>query len=377
MRALLGATYRAGLAHLPIGARTLLQAVLALPQIVPAAPLRPLEWLTPPPARRRLSFEVDRQPAWADLYLPGGPRPCRWPGIVLTLGANELGGQDPRAVALAEALARCGFLVLLVPGSPALMAPDGAHGGPLGLVEAPAVAAAAFEHLAARNDVDPRRLGFVGVCIGGAVCLLAAARPTLAERVAFVYLIGPYLSLRSLLRAIASQTTVTPDGRRQPWPARPFARDRLRAWLLRALDVDEARAVRAVLDSAAPLPDGLSARARAVFDLARGVPPERADELIDALGAEFSAVLEAASPAGQLAGLRAETFVMHGVADGNIPVDESRRLVRALHGQVPLRHAEFELFEHVDATRPLAAATYARELWRLVDHVRPLLRFAN
>jgi dipeptidyl aminopeptidase/acylaminoacyl peptidase len=68
---------------------------------------------------------------------------------------------------------------------------------------------------------------------------------------------------------------------------------------------------------------------------------------------------------------------MHGVADGNIPVDESRRLVRALRGQVPLRHAEFELFEHVDATRPLAAATYARELWRLVNHVRPLLRFAD
>jgi dipeptidyl aminopeptidase/acylaminoacyl peptidase len=68
---------------------------------------------------------------------------------------------------------------------------------------------------------------------------------------------------------------------------------------------------------------------------------------------------------------------MHGVADGLIPVDESRRLVAALHGQVPVRYAEFELFDHADPTRPLAALTLARELGRLLAHVRGLMRFAS
>src|SRR5262249_22698342 len=114
-----------------------------------------------------------------------------------------------------------------------------------------------------------------------------------------------------------------------------------------------------------------------ICELARGVSVQRADQLIDALGEPFAAELDAVSPAGQLAGLRAETFVMHGVADGLIPVDESRRLVAALHGQVPVRYAEFELFDHADPTRPLAALTLVRELGCLLDHVRALMRFAS
>jgi hypothetical protein len=366
--------YRAVLCLLPPAGRAWLKAALALPQILPQAPARPLEYVTSAPPTQPLTVSLDQQAAEeipADLYLPAEPG-RRMPGVVLTLGANDLGGRDPRVIGLADGLARSGFATLVVTGSPALAEAD----GPLGLAEAPEVVAAAFEWLAARADVDEQRIGLMGICFGGSACLMAAAKPALAARVAFVYVIGPYLSMRSLLRAMASRTTVSVDGQPRPWPVEAFALERQRSWLLRSLAPVERVPVQATLSSGLAPPTGLSERAQAIRELAHGVSAARADELIDALGEPFAAELDAVSPASQLAGLRAETFVMHGVADGLIPVDESRRLVLALRGQVPVHYAEFELFDHADPTRPLAALTLVRELARLLGHVRALMRFA-
>jgi pimeloyl-ACP methyl ester carboxylesterase len=365
--------YSAVLRLLPAPGRPWLKAALAVPQIVPGIG-RPLEWLTPCPARERVSFDLNGEAISADLYLPAITRRDKLPAVVMTLGANDLGGRDPRAISMAEGLARCGFLTLVVIGAPAL-APEA--DSPLGLVEAPLVAAAAFDYVATRTDVDPRRIGLVGVCLGGSACLLTAARDDHARRVAFVFVIGPYLSLRSLLRAMVSGTTLSADGVPRAWSARPWVLGRAREWLLSLLEPDERACVRSALDSADYAPASLSPRAQTIFHLANGVASEEADHLIDSLGDAFVAELEAASPAGQLTGLRAETYVMHGVADGVVPIDESRRLVRQLRGQVPIHYAEFELFEHADATRRLGADIFARELWRLVQHIRLLLRYAD
>jgi dipeptidyl aminopeptidase/acylaminoacyl peptidase len=124
------------------------------------------------------------------------------------------------------------------------------------------------------------------------------------------------------------------------------------------------------------MPDGWTPRAEAVFELLKGVSSEHADRFIDALGASFVGALEAASPSRQLESLRAETLIMHSVGDALIPVEESRRLAQALQGRVPLHYAEFTLFDHVDVSRALPAATLLREVLRLINHTRMLMRFA-
>jgi hypothetical protein len=124
------------------------------------------------------------------------------------------------------------------------------------------------------------------------------------------------------------------------------------------------------------VPDGLTPSAEAVFELLNGVSSEHADRLIDALGASFVGALEAASPSDQLENLRAETLIMHSLGDALIPVEESRGLAEALTGRVPLHYAEFTLFDHVDISRSLPAATLLREVLRLINHTRLLMRFA-
>src|SRR5207237_7877773 len=100
---------------------------------------------------------------WGEIYR--SPGLGRRPGIILTLGANELGGRDPRAIALADTLARSGFVVLMMCGAPAVV--DPVADAPAALARAPARAAAAFDFLSTRVDVDQSQIGFVGVCLGG------------------------------------------------------------------------------------------------------------------------------------------------------------------------------------------------------------------
>jgi pimeloyl-ACP methyl ester carboxylesterase len=279
-------------------------------------------------------------------------------------------------IRLANALARSGFVTLVVAGSDTLAQTEDLD-EPIGLVEAADSVAAAFEWLTTRPEVDPERAGMLGVCVGGSICLMAASRPALARRVAFVFVIGPYLSLRRLLVSAATGTTASIDGQVRRWSVEPFALERQRAWLLGILSSQERARLRAALANGDSLSAGLSSRELAVFQLARGVDSrDRAEALVRALGPDFGELVDAASPEHYIRGLRAETFVMHGVADGHIPVDESRRLAVALRGQVPLHYAEFELFEHTEPSSTLASITLARELVRLLDHVSSFMRFA-
>jgi acetyl esterase/lipase len=349
---------------------------MALPQIVPSTPLRPLEWVTPPARREAVLIESQADqdgPLAADVYRLGGQR--RRPGIVMALGANDLGSRDPRAVALADTLARSGFVVLVMSGAPMLNTPE--NNDPSDLVRAPGRAIVAFDYLAQRPDVDAARVGFVGVCLGGGTCLLAASQPAVAERVGFVYLIGPYYSLHSLVSAAASGTSVDENGRTRRWPVGAYGLGRLRAWLLQALDAEDRARVRRALELGETAPDDLSPAGSATLQLCRGVSLGRADALISLLDERFQATLTAASPKGQLAGLRAPTFILHGRADHLVPVEESRRLACALLGQVPVNALELELFEHVDATRRLRPGAFAREVWRLAGHVALLMQFAG
>jgi dipeptidyl aminopeptidase/acylaminoacyl peptidase len=355
--------------------RARLKALLAVVQILPQAPARPLEWRSPAPLRERVCLRPSE--IEAELYRPAPPRPGqRHPGVVVSLGANDLGLRDSRVVGLANTLARSGFVPLVVAGSNSLAQTDDLE-GPIGLVEAADSVAAAFDWLTQLPEIDATRTGALGVCVGGSICLLAAGRPALAGRIAFVFVIGPYLSLRRLLLATATRSSLSLDGQRRQWSVDPFALERQRAWLLGMLSPVERVVVRTALADGQIPERGLSARALAVLELTRGVESAaRAEQLVDALGPEFAAALEAASPEGKLQALRAETFVMHAVSDAHIPVDESRRLASTLRGQVPLHYAEFELFEHAEPSRGVAWLTLARELARLVDHVAGLMRLA-
>jgi acyl-CoA synthetase (AMP-forming)/AMP-acid ligase II/acyl carrier protein len=351
------------------GLGALVKAMLFLPQVLPQAPLRPLEWVTGKPYRQTIRVSVSGETISADLYTPtrGGPHA----GLVVFLGGTPQGRSDPRAIQVGDAFARSGFVTLVhwSPTTVESIEPRDVDG-----------VVAAFQYLVQRPDVDACRAGLFGLCTGASYALIAAARPAIAEGVAFVNAFAPYFSRRDLIRSTLSATAFSEAGTRPwevPWATDPIHRYRWEQMLLAAIpDRAERRRVGHTIREGGPQPVGLSPEASAVFQLLKGVTFERTNELLDRLPLAFLAKLEQASPRGQLDGLRAEVLVMHSVADYLVPVEESRRLVAALGSHVPTRYTEFGLFDHVNLTGAFGPVTFVRELAKLIAHTRAVMRYA-
>jgi len=246
----------------------LARAILFLAEVLAVIPLRPLAWLTRRPGRQQVTFDGPRGACVGRLYRPAGDG--RRAGLVLFLGAGQAGPDDPRVDRLADGLARSGFVTLMCWSTAmqdGLLQPDDLD-----------MLVAAFEYLAARPEVDPARAGLISFCVGAAYTLVAAAEPSIAERVAFVAVFGPYYSGRDQIRAMGTNRAFS-EGRSRPWPV-PWqkhadTRYQYERMLLDALDDDgERERVADAFRRAAPEPAGLSPAASAAFRLLSGAPFE-------------------------------------------------------------------------------------------------------
>ena len=140
------------------------------------------------------------------MYRPaaGGPHP----GIVVALGVNPAGRDDERVVNLGEGLARMGVVALL-PFSENLMNKSFS-------VEEIDFMVSSFEYLAGRSDVDAQRVGYLGVCAGSSLSLLAAQGSRIASEVDFVNWFGGYYRLDDLIVSVATQSYEA-NGQRTAW----------------------------------------------------------------------------------------------------------------------------------------------------------------
>ena len=219
-------------------------------QVVPAVPVKPLEWFTPDPERRQIRFEAPGGEIEADLYVPGGDGP--FAATLLFLGVNPAGRDDARVVNLAGGLARTGRVVM-VPWSESMVAKriDVAEAGNL---------VGAFQYLSALEFVDPGQVGMAGFCVGASMAAVAAQDPLIADRVAYVNFFGGYLDAADLVVSVASATR-SYRGQVEPWEpaalsvevvrihliediADPAERDVLERAFLRGEAVDARRARR-------------------------------------------------------------------------------------------------------------------------------------
>ena len=355
-------------------ARVAVQTTFLVPSILDAGP-RPLDWLTAPPRRETLTWRTDAggQPELADLWLPPSASPDHPHGaILLVLGVNNVGRDYPAVVRLADALSRTGVAVL-VPDSRVLL------GGHVDAGEIDGVVGA-FELLAARPEVDPSRIGMVGLSVGGALVLLAAADPRIAADVRWVNAFGTYADAPRYLANVMAGAYRGPGGEEVAWKPAQLARDLSFGMLL---DLVDDATERDALDAAygpsirtgePPRRDPdlapRSATARAVERLVLAEDLAAAEAAVAALPADARRTLEALTPAGRLDGLEARVFLMHDVSDAYVPYVESRALADELADRAEL--TEFRLFDHVEP-KGIDLVAVAPEAWRLLWHLRSVL----
>ncbi|MBK6462896.1 MAG: alpha/beta hydrolase [Myxococcales bacterium] len=300
------------------------------------------------------------------------------PGVVLVHGVHYKGIDESRILRFARAVADTGVVVML----PEISELADYHVDPRSID----TVGAALRELSRRTSRG--RVGLMGMSFGGGIALLTAADPRFAEHVGFVVAVGAHDDLGRILRFFATDAITLPDGTTRTQKAHGYgatvlvynsverlfaapdvaeARLALRDWLQEKRD--EARAHAAKTSPAAREklarvfdPDGASLRPElvAMLDTAERDPASRAAG-------------RAVSPHGNLGGLRAPTYLLHGEGDTVIPASETRWL----EGQVPpglLRQALVSpAIQHVE----VHGEPTAREKWDLVHFMGEVLGDAH
>jgi pimeloyl-ACP methyl ester carboxylesterase len=294
----------------PVGlaGRDLVVAVAFLVEFLSAGQARPLSAITGPPRREPLAVvgaEVDR---W---------RVRQGSALVLVHGYAPAGKDEPRVQQAAALLARVGYDVA-VPTIPGLTR------GRLRPDDVQTVVAT----LAARSTPT----AIVAVSVGAGPALLAAADPTVRDRVHVVLSLGGYASAPELLRFFLTGEY---------------------AWNgLRGRVTHEPEIVRAFVEANADLLDtsareALADPARAATMLATPPPP-------------VADLLARLSPERVARDIRARLLLVHGVDDRAVPYTESLRMAAARPEDT--RVVLVRLLEHVEPGRGRAWLAAAREL---------------
>jgi hypothetical protein len=318
---------------------------------------------TPAPTLRAASVPGTE----ADLWVPGEAPLAR---LVLLPGLSEDGRRDPRLVPLAQSLARARFLVL-VPDLPAArrLRADASDA---------AIVAAAVDAL----PEGPGPAGLAAISYAAGPALLAAAKPEVGARLAFVATLGAYQDTAAVITWLATNSYRLPGEGWRQGAASPAA---LWGFLLAVAATLPDAGDRALLAAIArdrlsgqdrpALAARLSPSGRAVLALAETRDPEMIARQISALPADMQATLEALTltPA-RLAGFRPCAILVHGEADPVIPWSESARLA-ALLGPRAVLHVVPGL-DHIDPrglnlAGRLALLEAGRDLLRARDGLDP------
>jgi acetyl esterase/lipase len=319
-------------------ARVAVQALLLLPALFPSAPFEPLSLLTTAPSRGQAEYAYAAGTVDVDVLAPRGGG--RHGAMVLLLGAGDLPRSDV-AVHFAEALARLGIVTML-PQSSGMLAER------LTAEEIDAIRVS-IGALDARADVDPGRVGILGLSASGGLAIVAAAQPDLRQRIRFVNSFGSYDDATSLLIDVASHSEVV-DAVAREW-------------------IPDTRTVEVVDNALNDAGVGTADRA----ELLGGTTRTRAEEITRGFSSSVRDRLARMSPSAVLGDLSAHLYLMHDVDDSFIPFTESRALAAAAPPGTVVRYTEFAIFAHVIPERPVPWQTFVPDVWRLFWHVHAVL----
>jgi len=331
-------------------------------------PSQPIDWVTRAPVIESVTYQTRGGEVRAELYRPPGRGPH--PAVLMCLGVVPFGVDHPQIPRLKAALARFGF-VALIHWSPSMrdrrLVPEDIEN-----------IAAAYDYLLRRPDVDPARSGLFGTCVGGSFALLAAADPSIRDRVAFVGAFAPYSSMWTFARDIASRTRSN-DGSVEPWAVDPLTRDVFVRSVTDTLDPHEAERLREDCPTGAEIALGqLSVDGRAVHALLTARDRDAASLDLQRLPRAMRDRLDSMSPLHRASDIKAALILIgHDRDDLVIPVGESRRLASALRGRAGAKYTEYAMFQHADPTkRKLSPLRLLRELRRFYLSLYPLFRQA-
>lgn len=318
--------------------RTAFHTALFISQILDLG-IKPQPWFTSEPTRYEITYPTGREQAQADIYRIADSK--KRAAILLFLGANAAGPEDPDVVNLGTSLARAGF-VTMFHWSPTMGLEQNIDFDEIdNLVQA-------FQYLQSLDYVDNRRVGIGGFCIGASFSIVAATDPRIRNDVVFVNAFGPYFDAKDLFFQITSRSWIhknhitlwEPDS----LTIQVFANELIET-LGDSPNADKlySRYVKNQGIADADLKN-LTYSENVVKRLIEGVTLDEAPKLYQSLPEHFRKDMRFISPSSHIGNLKAKTFVLHDRYDKLVPVSESYKLTEALLDD---KFTELLSFQHV------------------------------
>lgn len=349
------------------------RTTLFIAQVMPSIPLKPQEWITRPPDRQEVLFPTPTGHGRADLYVPFGAG--RRSAVLLFLGVNPAGRDDPRVVSLAQGLARNGTVVM-IPWSDSMAQGRIRLGDIEDLVWA-------FQYLRGLAEVDPERVGMGGFCVGASLATVAAQDPRIRDAVKFINFFGGYFDAVDLVRAISSRTRFY-NGQHRPWEPDALTQQVFTTHLIEGVAAPGDRETLARMFITREVSTGESSllttdEGRAVHALLTGPDMTEVGGLLARLSPETLGFLRAISPSTHIDQLHARVLIMHDTSDRLVPSEESRRLAEALGHDPRTFHTELSLFQgqvrfHESGEAGLGILDYIREASKFYLHMYNIVR---
>jgi len=346
-----------------------------------------LEWEREPVAAYDAQVPSRHGALRARLYLPDHVRRA----LVLVAGVNALGIDEPRLYGLAHELANVGYAVL-TPELPDLQRYD-ITPRTTDMIEDAAVWLSGQPRLARDG-----RVGLAGISFAGGLSIVAAGRPALRHRAAFVFSFGGHANFQRVLRFLCTGMEPAPPGAdRGTSPSaerhrRPHdygvviillgGADRLlppgQADLLREAILTFLRASHyELIDKRKAAETFAEARrmADALPEPAHTLMTQVNDRDVEGLGATLLPFIGQASQSPALSPDRSPApacpvYILHGADDNVVPAVESEWLGRYLAGRTGTRTLLSRIITHAE----LNSEQDKREIWALVDFFASLLR---
>jgi dienelactone hydrolase len=346
-----------------------------------------LEWEREPVAVYEAQVPSRHGAVRARLYVPDHFRRA----IVLVAGVNALGIDEPRLYGLAHELANVGYAVL-TPELPDLQRYD-ITPRTTDMIEDAAVWLSDQPRFA-----RDRRVGLAGISFAGGLSIVAAGRPALRDRAAFVFSFGGHANFRRVLRFLCTGMEPAPPGAGRDTlpPAERHRRphdygvvivllggaDRvvppgqvgpLRAAILTFLrashyDLIDKRKAAETFAEARRMSDALPEPAHTLMKQVN-------DRDVEGLGATLLPLIDQASQSPALSPDQSPApacpvYILHGTDDNVVPAVESLWLGRYLEGRTRTRTLLSRIITHAE----LNTEKDRLEIWQLVDFFASLLR---
>lgn len=352
-----------------------IKAALFIPQILPAIPVKPLEYVSGTPMRKEITFMSSQGISEADIYFPSGDG--IHPAVVFFMGIVPPDREESRIVALAEGLARTGMVVLIpwldTQSENRLIVTD---------IE---VLVDAFQHLQNNERVDRKRVGMGGICTGASMAVVAAQSDRINEEVAFINSFAGYYDAFDLVKATASNSRFN-DSETAEWSPDKLTKSLVRTHLIEGAGSTDERILNKIVDRGTWTRSeyaSLNSGGRAVLTLLTDPSFLEAEEAIANLNDDTYRFLSAVSPSTNMSMLKAEVLLMHDLHDRLVPAEESRRLADAvIKNGGNVYHTEFSLFQnavqvHKDEAEETGTLNFVKQAFKLYKHMYKIMSLSG